>query len=180
VRPPASVPFRGSTNISFLGPHESTPPNGNAIGSAILARLNPITMCSGVCWICQLDGLVARNFANQTSALGSLIDPLADKLLVSVVYITLTYVHLLPCALSCLVSVYTVSRKNNTDVACCSFNTISVIFGRYVAQRVCCFPPQLYLGKCENCAFKCRVNGRPSYCLISFNIADMQLIFMMI
>ena len=118
-----------------------------------LAWLNSITMCSGVCWICQLDGLVARNFANQTSALGSLIDPLADKLLVSVVYVTLTYVHLLPRALSCLVSVYTVSRKNNTDVACCSFSTISVIFGRYVAQRVCCFPPQLYLGKCENCAF---------------------------
>jgi len=62
-------------------------------------------MTCTVCFdVCQLDGLIARNFANQTSALGSIIDPLADKLLVSVLYVTLTYVHLLPCMLSSLIS----------------------------------------------------------------------------
>ena len=60
-------------------------------------------MISSVCCNgCQLDGLIARNFANQTSALGSIIDPLADKLLVSVLYVSLTYVHLLPRTLSFL------------------------------------------------------------------------------
>jgi len=44
----------------------------------------------------QLDGFIARNFRNQTSALGSFIDPLADKLLISVLFVSLTAVNLLP------------------------------------------------------------------------------------
>ena len=44
----------------------------------------------------QLDGYIARNFKNQMSVLGSFIDPLADKLLVSVLTISLSTVGLIP------------------------------------------------------------------------------------
>ena len=71
--------------------------------SQVCSRLMKLSL-SVCCGECQLDGLIARNFANQTSALGSIIDPLADKLLVSVLYVTLTYVHLLPGMLSNLIS----------------------------------------------------------------------------
>ena len=47
-------------------------------------------------YVFQLDGWIARNYPSQRSALGSVIDPLADKLLVSILYITLTMVHLIP------------------------------------------------------------------------------------
>lgn len=50
-----------------------------------------------------LDGFIARNFRNQTSALGSFIDPLADKLLISILFVSLTAVNLLPVALTVLV-----------------------------------------------------------------------------
>ena len=40
---------------------------------------------------------MARTFENQTSAFGSFLDPLADKLLISVLFVTLTMVHLIPC-----------------------------------------------------------------------------------
>ena len=43
-----------------------------------------------------MDGWIARNFKNQMSAFGSFMDPLADKLLVSTLFITLTAVNLLP------------------------------------------------------------------------------------
>ena len=44
----------------------------------------------------QLDGFVARNFKNQSSVFGSMLDPLADKFLMTVMTITLAYVNLLP------------------------------------------------------------------------------------
>lgn len=44
----------------------------------------------------QLDGFIARNWANQKSALGSALDPLADKILISILYISLTYADLIP------------------------------------------------------------------------------------
>ncbi|KAG7328435.1 hypothetical protein KOW79_008379 [Hemibagrus wyckioides] len=50
-----------------------------------------------------LDGYIARNWPNQKSALGSALDPLADKILVSVLYISLTYAQLIPVPLTALV-----------------------------------------------------------------------------
>ncbi|XP_043912417.1 cardiolipin synthase (CMP-forming) isoform X1 [Protopterus annectens] len=50
-----------------------------------------------------LDGYIARNWANQKSVLGSALDPLADKILISVLYISLTYAGLLPVALTAMV-----------------------------------------------------------------------------
>jgi len=52
-----------------------------------------------------LDGYIARNFENQTSELGSFIDPFADKLLVSILFLSLTAVNLIPLALTGLVIV---------------------------------------------------------------------------
>ncbi|XP_060082970.1 cardiolipin synthase (CMP-forming)-like [Ylistrum balloti] len=47
-----------------------------------------------------LDGFIARNFKNQQSVLGSVIDPIADKLLVSILTVTLTIAGLLPVPLT--------------------------------------------------------------------------------
>ena len=44
----------------------------------------------------QLDGVIARNFRNQMSALGTALDPLADKILITVLTVTLTTAKLLP------------------------------------------------------------------------------------
>ena len=49
----------------------------------------------------QLDGFIARNFANQKSVLGTVLDPFADKILMSVVTVSLTVVSLLPGKYSC-------------------------------------------------------------------------------
>ena len=50
------------------------------------------------CFLClQMDGYIARNCPNQASALGSILDPLADKLLVSILTISLATVNLIPC-----------------------------------------------------------------------------------
>ncbi|XP_041108575.1 cardiolipin synthase (CMP-forming) isoform X3 [Polyodon spathula] len=50
-----------------------------------------------------LDGYIARNWANQKSALGSALDPLADKILISVLYISLTYAQLIPVPLTAMI-----------------------------------------------------------------------------
>ncbi|KAM6164871.1 cardiolipin synthase (CMP-forming) [Rhynchocyon petersi] len=50
-----------------------------------------------------LDGFIARNWANQKSALGSALDPLADKILISILYISLTYADLIPVSLTYLI-----------------------------------------------------------------------------
>lgn len=50
-----------------------------------------------------LDGYIARNWANQKSALGSALDPLADKILISILYISLTYAHLIPVPLTAMI-----------------------------------------------------------------------------
>ncbi|XP_030165934.1 cardiolipin synthase (CMP-forming) isoform X2 [Lynx canadensis] len=47
-----------------------------------------------------LDGFIARNWANQKSALGSALDPLADKILISILYVSLTYADLIPAVSS--------------------------------------------------------------------------------
>ena len=49
------------------------------------------------------DGWIARNFKGQSSMLGSFLDPLADKILVMTMYLSLTYVDLIPAPLTALV-----------------------------------------------------------------------------
>lgn len=43
-----------------------------------------------------MDGYIARNFKNQKSVLGTMMDPLADKLLVTILTVTLAMVDLIP------------------------------------------------------------------------------------
>ncbi|PFX17710.1 cardiolipin synthase (CMP-forming)-like [Stylophora pistillata] len=50
-----------------------------------------------------LDGFIARNFKNQKSVLGTVLDPLADKILMSVLTVSLTVVSLLPVSLTALI-----------------------------------------------------------------------------
>jgi len=50
-----------------------------------------------------LDGWIARNFKGQSSSLGSFLDPLADKILVCTLYLSLTYVGLIPASLTGLI-----------------------------------------------------------------------------
>lgn len=50
-----------------------------------------------------MDGWIARNFKGQASMLGSFLDPLADKILVATLYLSLTYVGLIPVELTSLV-----------------------------------------------------------------------------
>ncbi|XP_041468441.1 probable cardiolipin synthase (CMP-forming) [Lytechinus variegatus] len=50
-----------------------------------------------------LDGWIARNFENQQSVLGSIIDPLADKCLISILTVSLTYSDLIPLPLTALI-----------------------------------------------------------------------------
>ena len=50
-----------------------------------------------------LDGYVARRWPSQASMLGSFLDPLADKVLVAALFLSLTYVGVIPAALTSLV-----------------------------------------------------------------------------
>uniref|UniRef100_A0AAF5HY14 cardiolipin synthase (CMP-forming) n=2 Tax=Strongyloides stercoralis TaxID=6248 RepID=A0AAF5HY14_STRER len=50
-----------------------------------------------------LDGFIARNWPSQRSLFGSIIDPVADKFLISVLFVTLTYSQLIPWQLTTLV-----------------------------------------------------------------------------
>ncbi|KAK6038510.1 putative CDP-diacylglycerol--glycerol-3-phosphate 3-phosphatidyltransferase, partial [Cooperia oncophora] len=50
-----------------------------------------------------LDGFIARNIPGQKSLLGSVLDPIADKLLVSVMFVTMTYADLIPWQLTAIV-----------------------------------------------------------------------------
>ncbi|XP_019864251.1 PREDICTED: uncharacterized protein LOC100634800 [Amphimedon queenslandica] len=49
------------------------------------------------------NGFIARRFPSQSSKLGSILDPLADKCLISVLYISLTIVNLIPLPLTFLI-----------------------------------------------------------------------------
>ena len=44
-----------------------------------------------------MDGQIARHYPGQSSMLGSVLDPLADKCLLSILCITLTVQGLIPC-----------------------------------------------------------------------------------
>ncbi|CAI5443934.1 unnamed protein product [Caenorhabditis angaria] len=50
-----------------------------------------------------LDGWIARNVPGQKSLLGSVLDPVADKLLVSVMFVTMTHAQLIPLPLTTIV-----------------------------------------------------------------------------
>uniref|UniRef100_A0A0B6YSS7 cardiolipin synthase (CMP-forming) n=1 Tax=Arion vulgaris TaxID=1028688 RepID=A0A0B6YSS7_9EUPU len=50
-----------------------------------------------------LDGYIARNFKNQRTALGTALDPLADKLLVCILTVSLTSVGLIPVPVTVLI-----------------------------------------------------------------------------
>jgi cardiolipin synthase len=50
-----------------------------------------------------IDGWIARRYPSQSSALGSFLDPLADKILVGIVVISLAYVNLIPLWLLALI-----------------------------------------------------------------------------
>lgn len=50
-----------------------------------------------------LDGFIARNRANQKSALGSALNPLADKVFISILYISLTYADLISVPLTYMI-----------------------------------------------------------------------------
>lgn len=52
-----------------------------------------------------LDGYIARNYPNQKSVLGSVLDPLADKFLVASLFLSLTSVHSIPGELHACCSV---------------------------------------------------------------------------
>ncbi|ULT98521.1 hypothetical protein L5515_003002 [Caenorhabditis briggsae] len=50
-----------------------------------------------------LDGWIARNVPGQKSLLGSVLDPVADKLLISTMFITMTHAGLIPLPLTSIV-----------------------------------------------------------------------------
>jgi len=50
-----------------------------------------------------LDGYIARNVPGQSSKLGSFLDPLADKILVMTLYISLAVVNLIPLPLTAMI-----------------------------------------------------------------------------
>lgn len=52
-----------------------------------------INYCSS---LFQVDGLIARKFKDQKSKLGSILDPLADKILVTTLFISLSLMDQIP------------------------------------------------------------------------------------
>ncbi|XP_059376948.1 cardiolipin synthase (CMP-forming)-like [Carassius carassius] len=102
-----------------------------------------------------LDGYIARNWPNQKSALGSALDPLADKILISILYISLTYAQLIPASLTALI----ISR----DVA-----LIAAVF--YVRYKT--VPPPVTLSKFFN---PCYTTARLKPTLISKMNTGVQL-----
>ncbi|XP_030754498.1 probable cardiolipin synthase (CMP-forming) [Sitophilus oryzae] len=50
-----------------------------------------------------LDGWIARTWESQSSKMGSFLDPMADKVLIAILFLTLTYADLIPVALTGLI-----------------------------------------------------------------------------
>jgi len=50
-----------------------------------------------------LDGWIARTWESQSSKMGSFLDPMADKVLIATLFLTLTYADLIPIALTGLI-----------------------------------------------------------------------------
>lgn len=51
----------------------------------------------------QLDGWIARKWKGQSSKMGSFLDPMADKVLIATLFITLTWQELIPLGLTLLI-----------------------------------------------------------------------------
>ncbi|KDR10558.1 putative cardiolipin synthetase [Zootermopsis nevadensis] len=47
-----------------------------------------------------VDGWIARNFESQASKMGSFLDPMADKVLIATLFLSLTYMDLIPVVLT--------------------------------------------------------------------------------
>lgn len=60
-----------------------------ALGVFVLASISDL-----------LDGWIARNFESQASKMGSFLDPMADKVLIATLFLSLTYVDLIPVVLT--------------------------------------------------------------------------------
>ena len=69
----------------------------------------------------QLDGYIARRFPSQMSYLGSVLDPVADKLLVGILTVTLSMVHLIP---------------GNLSFACIVFNDVQYILSNNISCNI--------------------------------------------
>ncbi|RZC42023.1 cardiolipin synthase 1 [Asbolus verrucosus] len=50
-----------------------------------------------------LDGWIARTWESQSSKMGSFLDPMADKVLIATLFLTLTYADLIPIALTSMI-----------------------------------------------------------------------------
>ena len=50
-----------------------------------------------------MDGYIARKYPEQRSYLGSILDPIADKLLISTMFISMTIIGTIPVYLTCLI-----------------------------------------------------------------------------
>jgi cardiolipin synthase len=50
-----------------------------------------------------LDGWIARTWENQSSKMGSFLDPMADKVLIATLFLSLTYADLIPIALTSMI-----------------------------------------------------------------------------
>ncbi|KAK3913506.1 putative cardiolipin synthase (CMP-forming) [Frankliniella fusca] len=70
-----------------------------ALGLLVVAG---ITDAVGI-QIGSLDGWIARTWKSQSSKLGSFLDPMADKVLIATLFLSLTYVDLIPVALTSLI-----------------------------------------------------------------------------
>ncbi|KAH9636659.1 hypothetical protein HF086_003477 [Spodoptera exigua] len=53
--------------------------------------------------VVELDGWIARNWKGQSTKMGSFLDPMADKVLVGTLFISLTYQNLIPLSLTLLI-----------------------------------------------------------------------------
>nr|CAH8866606.1 unnamed protein product [Trichobilharzia regenti] len=72
----------------------------NSILNQDLSTALGLTAIAGVTDV--LDGFIARNVPHQKSNIGSLLDPLADKVLVTSLVLSLTVMKLFPISLTCL------------------------------------------------------------------------------
>lgn len=118
-RPPNICPILGTFSTAKIAKSEKcdkicTIPNGICMAriavSPYLAKLivgHQFEPALGIFLIAGfsdvLDGWIARTFPGQKSMLGSFLDPLADKILMTVLYLSLTSVDLLPSELAALV-----------------------------------------------------------------------------
>ncbi|KAJ8674273.1 hypothetical protein QAD02_005535 [Eretmocerus hayati] len=75
------------------------------LGYLIVSQDYQIALCLlGFAGLSDLaDGWIARTWTSQASKLGSFLDPVADKLLVGTMFLSLTWVGLIPIPLTCLV-----------------------------------------------------------------------------